>query len=97
VAHPTPDDPRTDDSKDQVTRLNKPVSTSSKETAAMAKGWSIAMNFVYGVIGMGLLGWALQTYVWKSTAPWLLVTFLGLGLVGSFYKFIRDGMAAANE
>ena len=52
------------------------------------------MNFAFGVMGMGAIGWAIQNWFWKSAAPWPLVVGLGLGLVTGFYRFIREAMAA---
>jgi len=47
------------------------------------------MNFVYGVIGLGLIGWAVQWF-WPRTAPWPILVGLLLGLVGGMVRFIYD-------
>lgn len=93
---PLPEDPPPPP-ETPIPKLDHPVSTSSQDTADMARGWAIAMNFVFGVMGMGLLGWAVQTWLWKSAAPWPLVGGLGLGLVGGFYRFIKDAIAANKQ
>lgn len=58
-----------------------------------AKGWAIAMNFVFGVIAGALLGWGVQ-WMWPSTAPWALIIGLGAGLIGGFVRFIKEGLQA---
>lgn len=67
----------------------KPRSNSNDQAVA----WGLGLNFVYGVIGFGGIGWALQTWVWRGTAPWLLLAGVGLGLVGGTYRFVRDAIA----
>ena len=47
------------------------------------------MNFVYGVIGLALIGLALQ-WLWPSTAPWAVLGGLLFGLVGGMVRFIYD-------
>ena len=94
---PLPEEDPRPASEEPVAKLDHPVRTTNKETAAMARGWAIAMNFVFGVMGMGAIGWAIQTWVWKSAAPWPIVVGLGMGLVGGFYRFIKEAIAAANE
>jgi F0F1-type ATP synthase assembly protein I len=73
-----------------------PQDSNSTDASKMARSWSIALNFSFGVIGMGLLGWAIQTYAWKSSAPWLMLGFLMAGLIGGFTQFIRDALREAN-
>lgn len=63
----------------------------------MARSWGIAMNFAFGVAGMALLGWAIQTYLWKASAPWMVLGFLTMGLVGGFTQFVRAGLREANR
>lgn len=63
----------------------------------MARSWGIAMNFAFGVAGMALLGWAIQTYLWKASAPWMVIGFLTMGLVGGFVQFVRAGLREANR
>ncbi|GMV25479.1 MAG: hypothetical protein AMXMBFR58_15100 [Phycisphaerae bacterium] len=61
--------------------------------ASQARAWAIGLNFVYGVVGFALLGWALERWVWPKAAPWLLLGGLFLGLISSFYRFVREAMA----
>lgn len=89
---PLPDE--TPVTEEPIKRLKHPVTTTDRETANMARGWAIAMNFVFGVMGMGAIGWAIQTWLWKSSAPWPLIVGLAMGLVGGFYRFIKEALAA---
>lgn len=57
----------------------------------------IGSNFAFSVMAAGLLGWALQTWLLKSAAPWPLVIGLALGLILGFYRFIREALKAINE
>ncbi len=60
-----------------------------------AKAWSIALDPVYGLIGMGLLGYGIDA--WAGTGK-LWTTILALtGLVGGFYLFIKEAMKLNRE
>ena len=59
-----------------------------------ASGWAIASNFAFGVAGMCVVGWILQTYIWPNAAPWLLVGFAIAGVIGGGYRFMKDAMNA---
>ncbi|MBX3382087.1 MAG: AtpZ/AtpI family protein [Phycisphaeraceae bacterium] len=65
-----------------------------KDSIRSMQGWGIAMNFAFAVAGMVLLGWALQTYLWPRSAPWLLLGFGLMGLVSGGYRFVREANAA---
>ncbi len=60
-------------------------------------GWAISMNFAFAVMGMALLGWAFQKWVWPASAPWALLVALAMGLLGGFIQFVRQGLAANRE
>lgn len=51
---------------------------------------TIGGNFALAVVALGLVGWALQTWVIKSAAPWLLVGGLLLGVVVGGLRFVAD-------
>jgi F0F1-type ATP synthase assembly protein I len=61
--------------------------------AQVMKVAGIGTNFVFAIIGMGLLGWALD--YWLKTSPWCLLSGLFVGLIGGGYRFIREGKMAA--
>lgn len=56
---------------------------------------ALGLEFVGMVVVIGLIGWVLDR--WLGTGPWLLLTFVALGLVGGTYRFIRDARAAARR
>lgn len=70
--------------------------TSDSDAIESAKGWAIALNFVYGVIAGTLIGWAIQAWLTPQWAPWPLLIGMGAGLIGGFIRFIREGIRANN-
>lgn len=64
------------------------------DSAAMARGWAIAFNFGATVAASALIGWAIQKWLWPGGAPWVLLAFLGFGLISGFVQFVRAGLAA---
>ncbi|MFK7759880.1 MAG: AtpZ/AtpI family protein [Phycisphaerales bacterium] len=60
-----------------------------------AKAWSIALDPVYGLIGMGVVGFGIDN-VAGTGKTWTLVLSL-LGLVGGFYLFIKQAMILNKE
>ena len=58
--------------------------------AQSARAWGVAMNFVYGIIGLGLIGWALEAWVWPKASPWLLLGGCVFGMVAGMARFIHD-------
>jgi F0F1-type ATP synthase assembly protein I len=58
---------------------------------------AIGSNFAFAVMGMGLIGWAIQKWLWPAAAPWPILIGLGLGLIGGLYRFVRDAMAAERD
>lgn len=61
--------------------------------AQVMKVTAIGTNFILAIIGMGILGWALD--YWFKTSPWCLLGGLFVGLIGGGYRFIREGKMAA--
>jgi F0F1-type ATP synthase assembly protein I len=55
-----------------------------------AKAWTLATNFAFGVIGLALIGWALEKWVWPSASPWLILGGLILGLVSGTVRFVIE-------
>ncbi|HLO39838.1 MAG TPA: hypothetical protein VK176_02355 [Phycisphaerales bacterium] len=92
---------RTQDGPDQVqrhvhTHEPEPGGT-AKALANSGRAWAIGLNFVYGVIGFGLIGWALERWVWPQAAPWIMLSALGLGLLGGGVRFVREAIAMGNR
>ena len=72
---------------------------SARETrenrARQAKAWSIALDPIYGMIGMGAIGYLID-YFAKSGYRWTIILAL-VGLVVGFYRFIREAMDLNKE
>ena len=75
------------------TSVSSPASD-RRDKAQMAAGWAIALNFVYGVVGAGLIGWIIQKWIFPSWAHWALLAGLMIGLIGGFARFIQEAMRA---
>lgn len=69
------------------------MNTGRLGAANQARAWAIGLNFVYGVIGFALIGWAVQRWIWPSAAPWPMLVGLFLGLLGGGFRFIKDAMS----
>ncbi len=70
--------------------MSRPQSGFAKGVA----GWAIASNFAFGVVGMVLIGWALERFIWPKASPWLLIGFACAGLIGGGHRFVKEAMAA---
>lgn len=65
------------------------------DRARQAKAWGIAMDPVYGLIGMGLIGYGID-YLADTGMRWTVILAI-LGLVVGFYRFIREAMSLNRE
>lgn len=54
---------------------------------------AIGTEFAVAVVGGGVLGWLIDT--WLKTAPWALLGGCVFGLVWGFIRFIRSGLELA--
>jgi F0F1-type ATP synthase assembly protein I len=68
---------------------------SSSDRARQARAWSIALDPVYGLIGMGLIGYLIDT-VSDTGMMWTIILAL-TGLVVGFYRFIREALDLNKE
>jgi ATP synthase protein I len=50
-------------------------------------GNRVLAELIGGLVGGALIGWVLDR--WFNTTPWLLLLFLGLGIVAAFRNIIR--------
>jgi ATP synthase protein I len=50
-------------------------------------GNRVLAELIGGLVGGALIGWVLDR--WFNTTPWLLLVFLGLGIVAAFRNIIR--------
>ncbi len=67
----------------------------SQNRVRQAKAWSIALDPVYGLIGMGLLGYGID-YLANTAYRWTLILAI-TGLVVGFYRFIREALDLNRE
>lgn len=51
---------------------------------------TVGGNFVLAVVALGLIGWAVQTWVFKNAAPWPLMVGLLLGILIGGIRFVQD-------
>jgi F0F1-type ATP synthase assembly protein I len=68
----------------------KPPGSGAKEEA---QAWAVATSAVFTIVAGGVIGYALQRWVWPGAAPWLILGGLGVGLVAGMLRFVRDAMA----
>ncbi len=59
------------------------------------RAWSTGLDLAAGTIGMGLLGFGID-YLAGTAPVWTIVLAL-IGLVGGFYRFIREALALNKE
>ena len=68
----------------------------NRDRARQAKAWVLALDPIYGMIGFGALGFAIDRWVVGSGRTWMVA--LGItGLIVGFYRFIREAMALNKE
>jgi F0F1-type ATP synthase assembly protein I len=58
-----------------------------------AQAWAVATSAVFSIAAGGVLGYALQRWVWPGAAPWLILGGLAAGLVVGMIRFVRDATA----
>lgn len=65
------------------------------DRARQARAWSIALDPVYGLIGMGLIGYLIDTAC-DTGLLWTIILAI-TGLIVGFYRFIREALALNKE
>ena len=69
---------------------------SSGDRTRQAKAWVIALDPLYGMVGLGLLGYIIDAIRGIEGLQWAV--YLGItGLVVGFYRFIREAMSLNRE
>ena len=66
--------------------------TQNRDRSNQARAWVLALDPIYGMVGMGAVGWVIDTQVVGSGRGWMI----GLGITGlivGFYRFVREAMA----
>lgn len=69
--------------------------TSRGDRARQAKAWSIALDPVYGMIGLGLIGYGID-YLAGTGLKWTIILAI-TGLLVGFYRFVREAMDLNKE
>jgi F0F1-type ATP synthase assembly protein I len=75
--------------------MTPPQKTQRDNRARQAKAWSIALDPVYGLIGMGAIGYGID-YLAGTGILWTMILAL-TGLVVGFYRFIREALDLNKE
>lgn len=65
------------------------------DRARQAKAWGIALDPVYGMVGMGLIGYGID-YLADTGLMWTMILAI-TGLIVGFYRFIKDAMSLNKE
>jgi F0F1-type ATP synthase assembly protein I len=71
------------------------IRESRENRARQAKAWSIALDPVYGMMGMGLIGYGID-YLASTGFRWTIILAI-TGLVVGFYRFIREALDLNQE
>ncbi len=70
--------------------------TSRGDRTRQAKAWSIALDPVYGMIGLGAIGYAIDSLITNTGLLWTIILAI-TGLIVGFYRFIREAMDLNRE
>ena len=65
------------------------------DRARQAKAWSIALDPVYGMLGLGAIGFATDHFA-NTGKLWTIILAI-TGLIVGFYRFIREAMDLNSE
>ncbi len=66
------------------------------DRARQAKAWAVALDPVYGLVGMGFIGYAIDHWAVGSGFTWTISLAI-LGLIVGFYRFVREAMDLNKE
>ncbi|MBL8758704.1 MAG: AtpZ/AtpI family protein [Phycisphaerae bacterium] len=98
----TPPDPEPDDPRLRIPEVLRqptavrpgPGAKSRGESRAsdsglmsMARAWALAFDFIFTIIGGGLLGWLFDW--WRGTAPTGAIIGFAIGFATAFYRIVR--------
>jgi len=54
---------------------------------SMARAWALAFDFIFTIIGGGLLGWLFDW--WRGTEPTGAIIGFAIGFATAFYRIVR--------
>ncbi|HCT46215.1 MAG: hypothetical protein CMJ35_09770 [Phycisphaerae bacterium] len=76
--------------------MSHPNTNRSDDRSRQAKAWVIALDPLYGMVGMGAVGYGIDWLMGNEGLKWAI--YLGItGLVVGFYRFIREAMSLNKE
>tara|TARA_R110002073_G_scaffold1715_1_gene12162 strand:- start:38583 stop:38852 length:270 start_codon:yes stop_codon:yes gene_type:complete len=75
--------------------MNNKNRSTKGDRARQAKAWSIALDPVYGMVGLGLIGYGID-YLAETGLMWTIILAI-TGLVVGFYRFVREAMDLNRE
>ncbi len=75
--------------------MNNQNRSTKGDRARQAKAWSIALDPVYGMVGLGLIGYGID-YFAETGLLWTIILAI-TGLVVGFYRFVREAMDLNRE
>ncbi|MBO6513712.1 MAG: AtpZ/AtpI family protein [Phycisphaerales bacterium] len=82
--------------EDEIPPYSAPdLETRRQDRYRQAKAWAIALDPVYGLIGMGLVGYAID-WMAGTGKTWTVALSIA-GLLGGFYLFIKEASKLNRE
>jgi F0F1-type ATP synthase assembly protein I len=69
--------------------------TQKSDRVRQAKAWSIALDPVYGLVGLGFIGYLIDQ--WANTGTLWTIILAITGLIVGFYRFIKEAMDLNKE
>lgn len=69
---------------------------SNNDRVRQAKAWVLALDPLYGMVGFGAIGFAIDRWVVGSGRTWMIALGI-MGLVVGFYRFIKEAMKLNQE
>lgn len=68
----------------------------NSDRVRQAKAWVLALDPLYGMVGFGAIGFAIDRWAVGSGRTWMIALGV-LGLVVGFYRFIKEAMKLNRE
>jgi hypothetical protein len=69
---------------------DQPPTLGSANLAGLARGWGMALDFVFSILAAWLIGFAIDRWAGLGTAPWGSLAGLAIGLTASLVRITRQ-------